>query len=150
MCGCSSFSYIKVDVYILHSFVFYFLPLSLSRSPVLYHCLVPVDSSMFLSVTECNWFCQGQSIAPRHANSTGDRRCITVKRYSGNRNETVFVPVCVCFNRNRDDVVIHWPTDQVKPRYKVKTDQWLWGKAAERVGPGGNWIYHFTEVSVDL
>lgn len=53
--------------------------------------LLPVDSSMSLSVTECNWFCQGQSIAPRQASSAGDRGCITVKLYSGYR-----AAVCVC------------------------------------------------------
>lgn len=54
---------------------------------------------MSLSVTECNWFCQGQSIAPRQASSAGERGCITVKLYSGYRNGTVGVLcTCICAN----------------------------------------------------
>lgn len=40
--------------------------------------LLPVDSSMFLSVAECNWFCQSQSIDPRRAASAADSGGITV------------------------------------------------------------------------
>lgn len=46
---------------------------------------------MSLSATECNWFCQGQSIAPRQASSVGDRGCITVKLYSGYKGDAVCV-----------------------------------------------------------
>lgn len=45
-------------------FCFCLLFLFLFHLLLVWHCLLPVDSSMSLSVTECNWFCQGQSIAP--------------------------------------------------------------------------------------
>lgn len=98
----------------LHS-MFLCLLLSISVSLVCsgWRRLLPVDSSMSLSVTECNWFCQGQSIAPRQASSAGDRGCITVKLYSAYRNDTVCLRVCVCvrFHRNRGDVVIEAESD---------------------------------------
>ena len=71
-------------------FFCFWLSISVSLSRQRPH--LPVDSSMSLSVTECNWFCQGQSIAPRQASSAGDRGCITVKLYSAYRNDTE----CLC------------------------------------------------------
>lgn len=57
--------------------------------------LLSVDHSMSLSVTECNWFCQDQSIAPRQAGSAADSGCITVNLYSGYRNDTLCKAVSV-------------------------------------------------------
>lgn len=77
--------------------MFFCLLLSISVSLSRRRPHLPVDSSMSLSVTECNWFCQGQSIAPRQGSSAGDRGCITVKLYSAYRNDTecLYVQVSV-------------------------------------------------------
>lgn len=107
---------------ILCSFDLYFLFIKCKRVKLSHshYCLLPVDSSMSLSVTECNWFCQGQSIAPRQASSAGDRGCITVNLYSGYKKwHCVFVHGCFK-NRNNDlteecnGLDTHWPSDQVK------------------------------------
>lgn len=94
-----------MDIYIPCSFVFYFLSLFLSL--LRWRCLLPVDSFMSLSVTKCNWFCQGQSIALCQASSAGDRGCIAVKLYSAYWKHTVCLCMCacVCLNRIRGDVV---------------------------------------------
>lgn len=70
-----------------------------SLSPAVWRCLLPTDSSMFLSVTECNWFCQGQSIAPHQASSAGDRGSITVKLCAAYRNNTVYLCVQVFWRK---------------------------------------------------
>lgn len=107
---------------ILCSFDLYFLFIKCKRVKLSHshYCLLPVDSSMSLSVTECNWFCQGQSIAPWQASSAGDRGCITVNLYSGYKKwHCVFVHGCFK-NRNNDvteecnGLDTHWPSDQVK------------------------------------
>ncbi len=111
-----------MDIYIICSFVFYFLSLFLPLA--CWCCLLPVDSSMSLSVTECNWFCQGQSIAPRQASSAGDRGCITVKLCSAYRNDTV----CLCiharvrFNRNGGDVVTEGESHLISHLASTLTD----------------------------
>lgn len=78
--------------YLYSVFFCVLLSVSVSLSHPHLHCLLPTDSSMFLSVTECNWFCQGQSIAPRQDSHAGDRGCITLKLCSAYRNNTE----CLC------------------------------------------------------
>lgn len=79
---------------LLSVLVFFFFSLLLC-----WRCLLPTDSSMFLSVTECNWFCQGQSIAPQQASSAGDRGSITVKLCAAYRNNTVYLCVQVFWRK---------------------------------------------------
>lgn len=55
---------------------------------------------MFLSVTECNWFCQGQSIAPRQARSAADGGSVTVKLAASYRETTQWI--CVCGENGAD------------------------------------------------
>lgn len=91
-------------LYFLYSFDFYFLFIKCKRVKLShsFYCLLPVDSSMSLSVTECNWFCQGQSIAPRQASSAGDKGCITVNLYSAYRNDAV----CLCMGVSKIEIMI--------------------------------------------
>lgn len=79
----------------LYMFFCLLLSTAVSLSCPCWLCLLPMDSSMYLSVTECNWFCQGQSIAPRQASSAGDKGCITVKLCTAYRNNTVYLCVQV-------------------------------------------------------
>lgn len=115
--------------YVPLSFIFY-LCFSLLRAGV---ASSPVDSSMSLSVTECNCFCQGQSIAPRQASSAGDRGCITVKLCSAYRNATVCLCMCarVCFNRNGGDAVAGGDRDLISHLTSTLTDRMArWNTAA--------------------
>lgn len=115
-------------IYIPSLFVFY-LRLWLAHTQALF---LPVDSSMSLSVTECNWFCQGQSIAPCRARSAADRGCITVKLYTAYRNHTVFVHVgwfqdkltrCCDESRGHLTPTISEANDQVNYKYETGQSQ---------------------------
>lgn len=86
--------YLMFLIFSLSAQVIFFLFLVLC-----WRCLLPTDSSMFLSVTECNWFCQGQSIAPHQASSAGDRGSGTVKLSASRRNNTVYLCVPIFWRK---------------------------------------------------
>lgn len=82
---------VNMGIYILWSFVFTFY----SNFSLCSGIASSLRTPPCLSATECNWFCQGQSIARRRARSAAVMGCITVKLHSGYRNVTVcFVRTC--------------------------------------------------------
>lgn len=97
--------------------------------------LLPVDSSMFLSVAECNWFCQSQSIDPRRAASAADSGGITVALAVATEMNLHF---CICvffflFLKKKTELVL-WLSDPLSRQKNQNPIDFLLKTAARSLG----------------